>query len=136
MITLVRPSSASGEAALAPASAASAVTITTALPILSAAGMSPPLGAVKRPPRASAPAASRQKPIAGGPPPRLRMREEDDTAVFHVDHRLAPSATGTRFTQASDFEWKKLPRFLHALFGRGVRRDVRGQLGALNRLLE
>jgi hypothetical protein len=43
---------------------------------------------------------------------------------------------GTRFTQLSEFEWKKLPRVLHGTFARGVRRDVRGQLQALKRLLE
>jgi hypothetical protein len=38
--------------------------------------------------------------------------------------------------QISEFEWKKRPRFLHGTFARGVRRDVRGQLQALKRLLE
>ena len=47
-----------------------------------------------------------------------------------------PSETGTRFTQISEFEWKKLPRALHGTFARGVRRDVRGQLEAIKRLLE
>ena len=50
--------------------------------------------------------------------------------------RLEPSATGTRFTQISEFEWKRLPRILHGTFERGVRRDIRGQLRALKQLLE
>jgi hypothetical protein len=33
-------------------------------------------------------------------------------------------------------EWKRLPRILRGTFARGVRRDVRGQLRALKRLLE
>jgi uncharacterized protein YndB with AHSA1/START domain len=69
------------------------------------------------------------------PPSRLTMREEDDASVVHVEYRLDPTATGTRFTQVSDFEWKKLPRFLHKTFERGVRRDVRGQLDALRDVL-
>jgi len=69
-------------------------------------------------------------------PIRLMLREEDEASVFHVEYRLEPSSTGTRFTQISEFEWKKLPRVLHGTFARGVRRDVRGQLRALKRLLE
>jgi uncharacterized protein YndB with AHSA1/START domain len=69
------------------------------------------------------------------PPSRLTLREEDDVSIFRVEYRLEPSATGTRFTQISEFEWKKLPRALHGTFARGVRRDVRGQLRALKRLL-
>jgi hypothetical protein len=70
------------------------------------------------------------------PPSRLILREEDEVSVFVVEYWLEPSATGTRFTQISEFEWKKLPRVLHGTFGRGVRRDVRGQLRALKQLLE
>ena len=70
------------------------------------------------------------------PPSRLTLREEDEASVFHVEYRLTPSETGTRFTQVSEFEWKKLPRVLHRTFARGVRRDVRGQLRDLKRLLE
>jgi hypothetical protein len=69
------------------------------------------------------------------PPSRLTLREEDEASVFHVEYRLEPSGTGTRFRQLSEFEWKKLPRVLHGTFARGVRRDVRGQLRALKRLL-
>jgi hypothetical protein len=69
------------------------------------------------------------------PPSRLTLREEDEVSVFRVEYRLEPSATGTRFTQISEFEWKKLPRALHRTFARGVRRDVRGQLRAVKRLL-
>jgi hypothetical protein len=70
------------------------------------------------------------------PPNRLTLRQEDEAAVFHVEYRLEPSETGTRFTQISEFEWKKLPRVLHGTFARGVRRDVRDQLRQLKRLLE
>jgi len=69
--------------------------------------------------------------VEAEPPSRLRLREEDETAVFAVEYRLEPTATGTRFTQTSDFEWKRLPRWLQRLFARGVRRDVRAQLRAL-----
>ncbi len=70
------------------------------------------------------------------PPSRLILREEDEASVFRVEYRLEPSEPGTRFTQMSEFEWKKLPRVLHGTFARGVRRDVRGQLRALKRHLE
>ena len=69
-------------------------------------------------------------------PSRLTLREEDEASVFDVEYRLEPSPAGTRFTQVTDFEWKKLPRVLHSTFERGVRRDVRGQLRELKRLLE
>jgi hypothetical protein len=70
------------------------------------------------------------------PPTQLSLQEEDDVSTFRVEYRLEPSETGTRFTQISEFEWKKLPRLLHASFARGVRRDMRGQLRAMKRLLE
>jgi hypothetical protein len=70
------------------------------------------------------------------PPRRLTLREEDDTSVFDVEYRLEPAADGTRFTQVSEFEWKRLPRVLHGTLARGVRRDVRGQLQALKRVFE
>jgi hypothetical protein len=70
------------------------------------------------------------------PSSRLSLRQEDDASIFDVEYRLEPSDGGTRFTQISEFEWKKLPRILHGTFARGVRRDVRGQLQALKRLLE
>ncbi len=70
------------------------------------------------------------------PPQRLKLREEDEASTFEVEYRLQVTDTGTRFTQISEFEWKRLPRFLHRTFERGVRRDVRNQLQALKRLLE
>jgi hypothetical protein len=70
------------------------------------------------------------------PPSRLALREEDEVSVFDVEYRLEPIETGTRFTQISEFEWKKLPRALHGTFARGVRRDVRRQLRALKQHLE
>jgi uncharacterized protein YndB with AHSA1/START domain len=70
------------------------------------------------------------------PPDKLTLRQEDEASVFDVEYRLEESAVGTRFTQISEFEWKKLPRVLHGTFARGVRRDVRSQLRALKRHLE
>lgn len=64
-------------------------------------------------------------------PRRLAIRQEDEVSVFEVEYRLEPTQSGTRFTQISEFEWKKLPRFLHGTFERGVQRDVRQQLRAL-----
>jgi uncharacterized protein YndB with AHSA1/START domain len=70
------------------------------------------------------------------PPSRLVLREEDAASIFNVEYRLEASEMGTRFTQTSEFEWKRLPRVLHKTFARGVRRDVRDQLQAMKRLLE
>jgi hypothetical protein len=53
------------------------------------------------------------------PPRRLRLREEDETSIFDIEYRLQATDTGTRFTQLSEFEWKRLPRFLHGTFERG-----------------
>jgi len=69
-------------------------------------------------------------------PRRMTLREEDEAAVFDVEYSLEPAPAGTRFTQVSDIRWKKLPRWLHATFRRGVERDVRGQQQALRSLLE
>jgi uncharacterized protein YndB with AHSA1/START domain len=69
-------------------------------------------------------------------PSRLRLHEEDEASAFEVDYLLKPTAAGTRFTQVSTFEWKRLPRLLHGLFAHGVRRDVRSQLRELKRLVE
>jgi hypothetical protein len=70
------------------------------------------------------------------PPELLTLREEDDASVFIVEYRLAPVPGGTELTHISRIDWKKLPRGLHWLFARGVRRDMRLQLGDLRRLLE
>jgi hypothetical protein len=70
------------------------------------------------------------------PPNRLKLREEDEVSTFDVEYRLETVGAGTRLTQVSEFEWKRLPRILHGIFARGVRRDVRNQLRALKRLLE
>ena len=69
-------------------------------------------------------------------PARLRMREEDEAAVFDVTYRLDDLGGMTRVTQTSEFEWKTLPRILHGTFRRGVERDVRRQLHALKAVLE
>ena len=70
------------------------------------------------------------------PPTRLQIREEDDASTFDVEYRLEDLSDGTRLTQVSDFEWKKLPRILHGTFRRGVQRDLRAQLARLKRVLE
>jgi hypothetical protein len=70
------------------------------------------------------------------PPKRLKLREEDEASIFNVEYRLETAGTGTRLTQVSEFEWKRLPRVLHGTFARGVRRDVRNQLRTVKRLLE
>jgi hypothetical protein len=64
------------------------------------------------------------------------MREEDAAYLFNAEYRLEPTSTGTRFIHASDFVWKRLPRVLHKTFERGVRRDIRGQLRELKKVLE
>lgn len=74
--------------------------------------------------------------LAADAPSRLSMREEDDAAVFQVEYRLERDGSATRFTQISEFDWKRLPRFLHGTFRRGVERDVRRQLRELKRVLE
>jgi uncharacterized protein YndB with AHSA1/START domain len=53
------------------------------------------------------------------PPNRLTLREEDEVSIFQVGYRLDPIRTGTRFTQVSELEWKKLPQALHGMFARG-----------------
>src|SRR3954466_4414057 len=52
-----------------------------------------------RPPLAAPPRALPLEHVEAEPPSRLRLREEDETAVFAVEYRLEPTATGTRFTQ-------------------------------------
>jgi uncharacterized protein YndB with AHSA1/START domain len=76
------------------------------------------------------------KQLLAEPPRRLVLRRENAAAVFIVEYRLEPTETGTRFTQVSEFAWKRLPRVLHGTFERAVRREVRGQLRTLKALLE
>ena len=78
----------------------------------------------------------RLEQVEAEPHARIRLREEDEAAVLEIEYLLEPTAAGTRFTQVSEFDWKKLPRVLHSTFRRGVQRDVRGQLKALKGLLE
>jgi hypothetical protein len=78
----------------------------------------------------------RTEHLLAEPPGRLTMREEDDGSVFDVEYRLEPNKAGTRFTQVSEFKFKRLPRGLHVILARGVRRDVRVQLRALKDVLE
>jgi carbon monoxide dehydrogenase subunit G len=74
--------------------------------------------------------------VAAEAPHRLVLREEDDASTFDVEYRLEPTSTGTRFTQISEFRWKRLPGLAQRLLAPGVRRDVRRQLGELKRTLE
>jgi uncharacterized protein YndB with AHSA1/START domain len=75
--------------------------------------------------------------VAVEPPHRLTLREEDTSSVFDIEYRLEQiAAQRTRFTQASDFRWKLLPRLIQPIFTHGVRRDVRHQLRELKRELE
>jgi hypothetical protein len=74
--------------------------------------------------------------VEAEPHKRIRLREEDESAVIEITYLLEPTAGGTRFTQVSEVEWKRLPRFLHGTFRRGVERDLRTQLGELKALLE
>lgn len=74
--------------------------------------------------------------LEADPPRLLILREEDDASLFEVTYRLEADGQGTRFTQISEFEWKKLPKVLHTTFARGVRRDVQRQLRDLKHVLE
>ena len=74
--------------------------------------------------------------VAADPPRLLILREEDGASIFEVTYRLEADGQGTRFTQISEFEWKKLPKVLHRTFARGVRGDVKRQLRDLTQLLE
>jgi carbon monoxide dehydrogenase subunit G len=74
--------------------------------------------------------------LTADPPRRLTMRQDDEASTFNVEYRLEAIPDGTRFTQISNFEWKKLPKLLHKTFARGVRRDIQGQLRGLKRVLE
>jgi hypothetical protein len=67
--------------------------------------------------------------VAADAPLRLALREEDDASVFEVEYRLEEVVGTTRFTQVSEFEWKRLPKILHRTIARGVRRDVRVSYG-------
>jgi uncharacterized protein YndB with AHSA1/START domain len=69
------------------------------------------------------------------PPRRLRWREEDDDAVFHVVYELEQQAGGTRLTQIDEIDWK-ISRLLLPVGRLMVQRDLRRQLAALKRLLE
>jgi hypothetical protein len=44
-------------------------------------------------------------------PHRLALRQHDAATVFNVEYRLEPTQTGTRFTQVSEFAWKRLPGY-------------------------
>jgi uncharacterized protein YndB with AHSA1/START domain len=68
------------------------------------------------------------------PPRRLRLREEDDDAIFEVIYRLAGTDEGTELTQIDEIDWK-IP-FPGPQLGRVmVSRDIQRQFAALKRLL-
>jgi uncharacterized protein YndB with AHSA1/START domain len=68
-------------------------------------------------------------------PRRLRLREEDDDAVFHVLYRLEESSEGTSLTQTDEIEWK-IPIPARPIGRVMVSRDIQRQFSALKRLLE
>ena len=74
--------------------------------------------------------------VAVEAPNRVALREEDAASIFDVQYRLEATTSGTRFTQISEFRWKRLPWLLQRLLALGVRRDVRRQLCELKRALE
>jgi hypothetical protein len=65
----------------------------------------------------------------------MRMREEDDDAVFEVTYELDPADDGTRLTQRDQIIWT-IPKFQLPLARRMVSRDIQKQLSVLKRLLE
>ena len=69
------------------------------------------------------------------PPHRLRMREEDDDAVFDVTYRRAPEGDGTNLTQIDEIDWK-VPFPGPQIGRRMVQRDIERQFAALRRVLE
>lgn len=74
--------------------------------------------------------------VTADAPHRLVLRQEDETSIFDVEYRLEPTPWGMRFTQISDFSWKRLPMLVQRVLAPGVRRDVRRQLRDLKRTLE
>jgi carbon monoxide dehydrogenase subunit G len=82
------------------------------------------------------PAALTVDQIAIAAPHRLVLHEEDGASIFEVEYQLEPTSAGMRFTQVSDFTWKRLPVIVQRLLAPGVRRDVRRQLRELKRTLE
>jgi uncharacterized protein YndB with AHSA1/START domain len=69
------------------------------------------------------------------PPRRLRMREEDDDAVFNVTYELEPVGAGTRLTQRDRIEWR-IPKFQLPIARWMVSRDLANQFSVLKRILE
>ena len=69
------------------------------------------------------------------PPGRMRIREEDEDAVFDVTYELKEAEGATRLTQRDSIEWK-IPRYQRPIGNLMVRRDVRRQLGDLKDILE
>ena len=69
------------------------------------------------------------------PPHRMRLREEDDDAVFDVVYELQSAGDVTELTQRDQIDWK-LPKFQRPLARRMVSRDIQNQFSALTRLLE
>jgi uncharacterized protein YndB with AHSA1/START domain len=69
------------------------------------------------------------------PPRRMRLREEDDDAVFDVTYELEQIGEGTGLTQMDQIEWK-IPMPARPIGGLMVSRDLGRQFATLKRLLE
>lgn len=65
----------------------------------------------------------------------LRIREEDDDAVFDVTYRLTAAGDGTNLRQTDEIDWK-VPFPGPQIGRRMVQRDIEHQFAALRRLLE
>lgn len=74
--------------------------------------------------------------VSADAPHRMLLREEDDASVFEVEYQLEATRVGVRFTQISEFRWKRLPAAVQRVLARGVRGDIRRQLRHLKRTLE
>lgn len=68
-------------------------------------------------------------------PLRLRWREEDEDAVFHVLYELEPDSGGTRLSQTDDIDWK-ISKLAFPVARVMVGRDLGRQLASLKALLE
>jgi hypothetical protein len=69
------------------------------------------------------------------PPRRMRLREEDDDAVFYVTYELESAGAGTRLIQRDRIEWK-IPSFQRPIARWMVGRDIANQFSMLKRVLE
>jgi len=68
-------------------------------------------------------------------PHRMRLREEDEDAVFNVAYELEPTGRDTRVSQIDEIDWK-ISKLALPLARVMVRRDLRRQFESLKHLLE